>query len=188
MTVCTYEHIIVYRIYTIGMYVTSQLSQGTGTRAVSSSTPAGFGLGLSTVLPFNWANNNLQYVGLKIKMLTARGTTEHTDTLVLQLYVSTPWVSTYRHETRTLKHAHTRTYVCTYVCTYVLSNLPSHTGIHPPKRTHLKTCSFCSQVSSDRSTWPDSTPCQLRPLSISSYTLLVLLGKGLHGVVWEETL
>ena len=53
MTVCMYEHIIVYRIYTIGMYVTSQFSQGTGTRAVSSSTPAGFGLGLSTLLPFN---------------------------------------------------------------------------------------------------------------------------------------
>ena len=184
MTVCTYEHIIVYRIYTIGMYVTSQFSQGTGTRAVSSSTPAGFGLGLSTVLPFNWANNNLQYVGLRIKMLTARGSTEHTDTLVLQLYISTQWVSTYRHETRTLKHAHTLKR--TYVRLYIHSNLLSHTWIHPPKRTHLKTCSFCSQVSSDRSTWPDSTPCQLRPLSISSYTLLVLLGKGLQGVEWGE--
>ena len=38
-------------------------SEGTGTRAVSSLTPSGFGLSLGMLpLPFTWANNNLQQV------------------------------------------------------------------------------------------------------------------------------
>ena len=97
-------------------------------------------------------------------------------------------------------HTHTGTHPNTQGHTLTHWDTPSHTGTHPLALGHtpphrdtpttlghsLKTCSFCSQVSFDWSNRTDSTPYQLRLLSISSYPQLVLLGKGLQGVEWGE--
>ena len=112
----------------------------------------------------------------------------YTQTYPTQFYTGA-YPSTHR-PTRTThngahphKHIHSPTHTC--LC-QTHPTTPNHTDL-PTYQTHLRTCSFCSQVSSDRSTWPDSTPCQLRPLSISSHTLLASAWRGKDGHSVEDS-